>query len=245
MALKDPDDSVIAIFKDFAMKNDGKSAVAGRPVFDDLEMVELHYPGSKNWSAHPATAFSHWGVDPLSGEQVKVTYAERFKRQYQQFKSHSTQTKAGTPLTYAPFLTEGRRAELRAQNIYTLEALASIDGQNLKNLGPGGREMKNAAMEFIEDSQRGAVNSQMQAEIEALRAKNQIMEEDLAILKKQAGKKPAPQPAVLESDEFADMTLDQLRAFVTAHTGQAPLGSLNRKNLLRLAREAQPKEAAE
>ena len=117
------------------------------------EIVELHYPGSRNWSAHPATSFSHWAIDPATGEQVKVTYAERFSRQYRQFKAHATQTKSGTPLTFATFLTEARRAELRAQNIYTVEALAAIDGQELKNLGPGGREMKNAAMEYIETSQ--------------------------------------------------------------------------------------------
>lgn len=237
MALRDPDDAVVAIFKQFATKNDGKSAAAGRPIFDDVEMVELHYPASKNWSAHPSTAFSHWAIDSVSGDQIKVSYAERFSRQYQQFKSHATQTKTGTPLTYAVFLTEARRAELRAQNIYTLEALAAIDGQNLKNLGPGGREMKNAAMEYIEDSQRGAVNTQMQAEIEALRAKNQLMEEDLATLKIKAAVKFDP------ADEFDGMSLEQLRQFITANTGQAPLGSLNRKNLLRLAREAQPEKA--
>ncbi len=106
----------------------------------------------------PATAFSHWEIDPQTGEQAKVTYAERFQRQYQQFKAHATQTKSGTPLAYAPFLTEARRAELRAQNIYTVEALAAIDGQELKNLGPGGRELKNAAMEYIEEAKARAPN---------------------------------------------------------------------------------------
>ena len=31
----------------------------------------------------------------------------------------------------------------RALNLYTVEQLAAIDGQELKNLGPGGRELKN------------------------------------------------------------------------------------------------------
>ena len=237
MAMRDPDDSIVAIFKEYAIKNEAKSAAAGRPVFDDMEVVELHYPGSKNWSPHPATSFSHWGIDPITGDQVMMTYAERFSRQYQQFKSRSIQTKSGTPLDYATFLTEGRRSELRAQNIYTVEALAAIDGQELKNLGQGGREMKNAAMEYIQDSQSGAVNTQMQAEIEALRAKNQLMEEDLAILKTRATEK------LNAADEFDDMDLNQLRKFIEAQTGYQPKGTLNRKNLLRMAREAVPKEA--
>ena len=50
------------------------------------------------------------------------------------------------------FLTEARRAELRAQNIYTIEALAAIDGLELKNLGMDGRDLKNKAMEYLEES---------------------------------------------------------------------------------------------
>jgi len=235
MSTKDPDDSIVAIFKELAVKDEVASLAAGRPVYTDTEIVELHYPGSKNWSAHPATSFSHWVTDPMTGEQVRVTYAERFRRQYNQFKSHATQTKTGTPLTYAAFLTEARRAELRAQNIYTVEALAHIDGQELKNLGQGGRDMKNAAMEYIQESQRGAVSAQVQAELEALRAKNQVMEEDLAALKARV---PGP------NDEFDEMDLPQLREYITSNTGQAPLGSLNRKNLLRLARDAAPEKAS-
>lgn len=240
MAPRDPDDSVLAMFKNFAVKNEAASSKAGRPVFDDLEIVEMRYPGSKNWAAYPATSFSHWGIDPQTGEQVKVTYAERFSRQYQQFKAHSTQTKSGTPINHAPFLTEARRAELRAQNIYTVEALAGIDGQELKNLGPGGRDMKNAAMEYIAEAQSGAVNTQMQAELEGLRAKNQAMEEALAAIMASQKKKDEP---VVNGDEFDGMDLEQLREFITSNTGVAPKGALNRKTLVRMARDAAPEKA--
>jgi hypothetical protein len=232
-----PDDSIVAIFKEHAVKNPEKSLAAGRPIYDDEELVELHYPGSKNWSAHPATSFSHWDTDPQSGEQIKVTFAERFSRQYQQFKAHAVQTKSGTPLTYAPFLTEARRAELRAQNVYTVEALAAIDGQELKNLGPGGREMKNSAMEYIENTQRGAISAQVQEELEVLRAKNQLMEEDLAALKNKA-------VGAIPTDEFDGMDRPQLRDYITANTGQEPIGALNTKTLRRMARDCQPEKAS-
>ena len=67
-------------------------------------------------------------MSPVDGSQQPISYAERFRRQHQQFKAESVQTKSGTPLEYGRFLTEARRAEMRAQNIYTLEALAAIDG---------------------------------------------------------------------------------------------------------------------
>jgi hypothetical protein len=74
-----------------------------------------------------------------------VTYAEVYNEQYRKFKAGQQQTVSGTPLSEAPFLTEGKRRELRALNIHTVEQLAGLDGANLKTLGMGGREWKNQA----------------------------------------------------------------------------------------------------
>ena len=230
---RDPDNNLVATFRMLAQKNEAKSAEAGRPIFDDVEVVEVRVPGSRNWQPFPATAISHWSVDPVTGEQVKVTYAERFAHQYRQFKAQQQQTKSGTPLDHAPFLTEGKRAELRAQNIYTVEQLAAIDGQELKNLGPGGREQKNRATEFISESKSGAPSTQLVAELEAMRARMAVLEEDNKALKKTGGEGP-----------FRDMTEEQIREYIATNTGHAPTGTLNRKTLVRMAMDARPSKAA-
>jgi len=229
----DPDAALIVLFRHSAVPNEGKSVKEGRPIFDDVEVVEVRFPGSRSMSVFPATSVSHWAVDPHTGGQVQVTYAERFARQYQQFKQHAAQTKSGTPLSHAPFLTEGRRAEFRALNIYTVEALAVVDGQELKNLGPGGRDLKNRAMEFIAESKAHAPSMQLQAELDGLRARNAVLEEDMAAVKKQQA-----------SSEFEDMTEDQLRDFIKTHTGHTPQGNVNRKTLVRMATDARPSKAA-
>lgn len=233
MPARDPDDAIVALFKHIAVKNEAKTLAAGRPIFDDVEVCEIHIPGSKNSGVYPALAFCRWVDDPLTGEQSKQTYAERFSRQYQQFKAQAVQTKSGTPLANAPFLTEARRAELRAQNIYIIEQLAAIDGQELKNLGPGGREMKNKAIEFIDEGLKTAPNLQLQAELDSLRARNQLLEEDNERIK-----------SLVPSDEFDDMSMEQLREFIKANTGHEPQGNLNRKALLRLAQLARSPEKA-
>jgi hypothetical protein len=230
---QDPDASVVALFKTLAVKNESESIKQNRPVFDDIDVVELRYPGSKNVGCYPATGFSHWIVSPIDGSQQPLTYAERFKRQYQQFKSESVQTKSGTPLSYALFLTEARRAELRAQNIYTIEALAAIDGMELKNLGMNGRDLKNKAQEYLDEAKTGAPNTQMLAELEALRARNAILEEDNKRIAP-----PADEFTSTHQDRFDGMNIEQLREFVATNTGQTPLGSSSRKTLLRLARDA-------
>jgi hypothetical protein len=234
MATRDPDASLVAVFKIMAKKNEAKTLGAGRPIYDDEEVCEIRIPGSRNSGVYPAVSISHWMEDIETGEQKPISYAERFSRQYRQFKEHGVQTKSGTPLDHAPFLTVSRRAELRAQNIYTVEALAAIDGQELKNLGVGGRELKNAAAEYINASLQMAPNLQLQAELESLRARNQLLEEDVERIK-------AAQTA---EGEFAEMTLEQLREYITAQTGKPPLGSLNRHSLIRLAKMSKPEKAA-
>jgi hypothetical protein len=228
MPMKDPDAAAVALFKHYAKPNEAKTRELGRPIFDDTEVVEIRFPGMKDIKVYPATEFSHWDVDPETGAQVKVTYAERFNRQYMQFKARAQQTKSGTPLDHARFLTEAKRAELRAQNIYTVEALSIVDGQELKNLGPGGRELKNQAMEYIEEGRKAAPNLQMQAELEALKARNAVLMEDLEASKSKV------------DSEFRDMTNEQLREYITANTGHAPVGSANRKTLERMCMEARP-----
>jgi len=239
LAEKNTDAALVVVFKNHAVLNEAKSAKEGRPIFDDVEVCEIRSPGSRNSSIQPATAVSHWDIDPNTGAQVKVTYAERFRKQYQQFKQQQHQTIAGTPLDYAPFLTEGRRAELRAMNVYTVEQLAHVDGQELKNLGGGGRDLKNRAIEYLEDAKSKSVNTRTAAENEALRARVALLEEDKSALEQRLQEhKPA------SGGRFDDMTDDQLRDFITTHSGHTPQGQLTRKTLLRMAQDIRPKDKA-
>jgi len=236
-AYRDPDDVLVVLFKYFAKENEAKSLEAGRPIFDDLEVCEIRAPGSRDVKVFPATSFSRWLDDPHTGRQVKQTYAERFAHQYRQFKAQATQTKSGTPLEHAPFLSEGKRAELRAQNVYTVEQLAAIEGTELKNLGPFGREMKNKAEEYIAEGKSSAPNRQMLAELEALRARNAVLEEDMQAKHKNADD---------AEGEFAQMDLDQIREYITVNSGQEPIGAknMNRKTLVRLAANLRPEKVA-
>lgn len=235
MMPQDHDSVLIVLFRNDAVPNAAKSAAAGRLIADDREVCEIRFPGARNVSVFPAHALCPQPVnDPYTGASRTVTYAERFAPQYRQFTARVAQTRSGTPLEYAPFLTEARRAELRALNIYTVEALASIDGNELKNLGPGGRELKNQAEDFIERSKRGAAPVQMEAELTALRARNQVLEDDVALLKLKAVTPDAP-PA---KEEFAAMSAEQLRNYIVARTGHTPHGSLTTKVLIRMATDA-------
>ena len=227
------DDKLVVTFRNHAVKNDARSAQEGRPIYDDIEVCDMRMPGARNTApVAPALEFSHWDIDPITQAIVgRVTYAERFSKQYQQFKARQTQTMHGTPLTEVAFLTEAKRAELRAQNIYTVEQLAHIDGQELKNLGIDGRNWKNRATEYLEEAKVKAPSTQMLVELEALRARNAVLEEDNETMKKRA-----------QSDEgdFFGMSDDALRDYIKTITGQSPKGDLPRKILVRMATDVKP-----
>jgi hypothetical protein len=231
----DETSGVVAVFRNDVRKNVAKSVEAGRPIFDDIELVEVRHPGSRDIGVYPAMEASHWADDPVTGEYRRYTFAERFSKQYQQFKDHQHQTKAGTPLDYLSFLTEAKRAELRALNIYTAEALAIIDGQQLKNLGPNGRELKNQTIEFLASSSETARITRLEAELETLKAQNQVLEDDI-----KAGVAQPKEPP----SEYDGMSDTQLREHIKALTGVAPKGHPNRRTLIRMAQEQKDNVAA-
>jgi hypothetical protein len=234
--LQDPDSVLIVLFKNGTQENPAKSLKEGRPIFDDVELCEIRQPGSRDVKIFPAHAFCpEKKRDLYSGGERSITYAERFAHQYKQFAAQTAQTRTGTPLEFVPFLTAARRAELRGLNIYTAEALAHIDGQELKNLGPGGRELKNQAEAYIEQARHGAPALEAAAELEALRARNRVLEDDNAALKS------APKESLKES--FDDMSVEQLREYITERTGHAPHGALSQKVLKRMAEDATTKAA--
>ena len=232
------------MFQNGAVPNPAKSLEAGRPIFDDREEVIIRIPGSRDVKVFPAhTLSTGWEIDPETGEQHQITYAERYPAQYRQFKEHAAQMMGGTPLSYAPFLTEARRSELRALNIYTVEALAIIDGQELKNLGQGGRELKNSAENYIAATKNRAADSKAQEEIEALRAKVTMLESDSkrmgAIIEENKQRMAPDAEPALQTTPYDAMTVDQLREYIQSKTGFPVHGNgLSRKVLIRMAAEA-------
>ena len=227
----DPDENLVVIFTDHAILNEAKTLAAGRKIYDTMQVCKIYTPGSKDNSVAPALGHSHWIIDPETGGEVSVSYAERFKPQYRQYKERRTQTKSGTPLSEVPFLTAGRQAELRALNVYTLEQLAGIDGQELKNLGPGGRDLKNRAQEYIAESYAAAPSKALAIEFEKLKARNQVLEEDNELLKTKL---------VSGEAEFEDMSSDALKEYIKVNTGAAPIGQPSRRTLIRMAMDCRP-----
>ena len=186
--------------------NETKSKEAGRPIFDEMEVCEVSFPANRQ-TIGVFPAHEEYGFRETNNEfgvlREKITYAMQFNDQYLKFKSGDAQSMGGTPLSELPFLTEGRRLELKALKIYTAESLAALDGANLKMLGQGGRDLKNKATAYLETAQKTATVSGVKEALAERDAELAAMREQLAKLTAGA-KAEKPASRVSEFDTFED-----------------------------------------
>jgi hypothetical protein len=170
---------VYVVFKNHSTMNEAKSKELGRPVYDDLEVIEIRFAANRQTvGVFPAHELCEWGVDQNTGIRQRITYAQKYPDQYKAFKHGAAQSASGTPIEELTFLTQGKRLELKALNIYTAEALAELDGVNLKALGMSGRELKNQAQAYLDAAASTSDVLKMAAEIETLKAQLAAKDDD-------------------------------------------------------------------
>jgi hypothetical protein len=172
-------------------------------------------------------AHDTWKWDTIDGINQPITYAMRFPDQYKCFKANEAQAMSGTPLEELPFLTQAKRSELKALSIYTAEALASLDGNPLKQLGMGGRELKNQALAYLDRSTDSAAVTRLAAEVEQLKA---------ALAATQGQPQQAPATDAVASP-FADMDEEAMKEWIKDASGSRPRGNPSRETLIRMCDE--------
>lgn len=213
---------IVPTFKNHAVINDAKTREQGRPIYDDVEICEIRMAANRQTvGVFPAHEVWQW-VDNPDGSREPQTYAMRFPEQYKQFKNNETQARSGTPIEELPFLTQGKRYELKALNIHTAETLAALDGQPLKQLGVGGRDLKNQAQAYLDSAKQTASLSHKDAEIEKLKKQIADLQED----------KPKK-----STSPFDDMDDDSIKEWIADATGSKPRGNPSHETLVRMADE--------
>lgn len=214
-------DLIVPRFFIHTVQDPKASKEAGRPIFKDIEAVEIRMAANKQTVAvFPAHEFWAWGE--IDGVRQKISYAMRFTDQYKRFKANEAQAMTGTPLEELPFLTQAKRSELKALSIYTAEALASLDGHPLKQLGMGGRELKNQAEAYLSRATDSAAVTRLAAENESLRAALAAMQQ--------------PQAPVAGSP-FAEMDEEAMKEWIKDATGSRPRGNPSKETLVRMCDE--------
>lgn len=164
------------------VQNHLKSKDAGRPMFDDIEMLEIKWSGNTKSEFHvPVNDRCDRPLrNPENNDRYYVRWREHpdFIKAYEAFKAGHGAQSSGTPLSELPFLSEGRRAELRAINIHSAEQLAGLTGAQIGKYGFGMGDLCKQAQNYLErargtelDVRHEREKEEMRAELSDLRAK--------------------------------------------------------------------------
>lgn len=199
----------VPFFKADSVYMEAASKAEGRPIYKDVELVEIRIAGERNYTP---TFPAHEVWKHINGEPV--TYAQRFPKEYAMFAAGREQVADGTPLSELPFLTEGERATLRRLKVYTAEALATLEGANLKNLGPKAREFKSQAEAYLNRASGASQSVALAAEVEALKA--QLAELSAA---------PASASTLDNSSEDEAAEKERIKSLIAEATGSRPKGN--------------------
>lgn len=140
---------------------------AQRPIYKDIEFVEMMIPGDKH---------------NIVVEPVDHVNKQRFASRYAQFKQGQAEQVIGTPLSAANLCTPAQIKELEFFNIRTVEQLAGLNDGNTQNM-MGLTGLKQAAQKYL-DKANSVATLREQVE-EKFANERTAMQKELALLREQ------------------------------------------------------------
>lgn len=223
-------DRTVPVFRVIAAHNPHKSAEQGRPVYDDVEMVEIHIPGDRN---------------SVAWERVQEHHKLRWPRQYEEFKAGKVAATSGTPLAQWPGLSMSQIAEMAALHIRSVEDLAGLTDNRLDRLGPGGRTLRERARVYLAAAAGEAPMAKLVTENQQLRDQLVGLTEQIGEMKSLIDglRATATRPAAAEPDDEADDGESDLPRATAARLGAA-LAAADRRDAPRRGRPPGRKASA-
>lgn len=231
------------------IKNELESKKQGRPIFEDVEVCEVRFSGNREKVIH-APAHEVFRTDrDIEGNTNEITYALAYNEQYRAFKAGDAQTLRGTPLSEVSFLTPAKVLMLKALSVHTVESLAALDGNNLKQLGMGGRELKVQAQTYLDNAAGSADVLRQASLIEKLEEQNKLLRARLAGAPDAAEGEETDAPALAGPEDpnaspFFTMGADDIKNWIQEATGNRPLGNPSHATLVKRADEVNAEIAA-
>lgn len=149
-------DGAIPRFYTRPVQSKYKSNLAGRPIFEDREFVEILVPGDRK---------------TVVDEMVKDEHRRRWPRAYEAFRSGQEAPTEGTPLAEWPGISRSLVEELRFSKVFSVEQLAGLtDDQLAKTIQMGGFALREKAQRFLESAKGSEPMEKLAAENEVLKA---------------------------------------------------------------------------
>lgn len=161
---EESDKSLAVRFHLMPMKNEEASVEAGRPIYKDVEFIDIRVRGDRN---------------NLVSRPVRDDDRARFRSVYQNFVNGNREVVTGTPLSQWPMMSASQVEELKYFGFSTVEELAKA-GDNVVAKMMGLQGLKNKAIAYLELAAGGAPLEKMQAQLTDLANKLETAERTAA-----------------------------------------------------------------
>ncbi len=176
---RDPsDDQLLVKFFWHPEKDEKASTEEGRPIFREVEYIQIQVPGQK---------------DTIVQRPAFAEDKERFPRHWAAFQNKEEMPVSGTPLDQWPRISRAQVEELKYFNIHTVEQLAELSDTNAQNFRAI-QNLKREAVAYVEEAKGNAPMVKMAEELEA-------RDNEIDTLKKQMAEMAEDLKAMRESDD--------------------------------------------
>lgn len=151
-----------------AHQDEAKSAAEGRPVFEDVDYIEIASPGDR----------SNIVQRPIEQDDIA-----RFRRLYESWKAgQSTDGVVGTLLREVPWVSRSQVEELAYFKVRTVENLAALPDSALGSFGPGVGALRERAKAYLRDAKAQAPMAELNKRLEERDAQIAALREQVAEL---------------------------------------------------------------
>ncbi len=145
------DENLYVRFFTAPIQNKQKSAEAGRPIFEDKEMIQIMVPGSK---------------DNIVVREIRKGHDDvRFPKQWAAFQNSEKEIVEGTPLAQWPIMSASQVEELKYFGIRTIEQLKEVPDSTAQNF-MGLQTLKQKAADWLAYVEETKEVSVLQADLE-------------------------------------------------------------------------------
>jgi len=143
-------DTAMPTFRVSSVYNERESKKTGKPVYDNVEMIQIITPGDK--------------LTVVDGP-VKEYHRRRFSVQYDAWKRGEEAPTVGTPLSTWAQCSPADVAVLKSSNVKTVEQLAEMPEANRPQM-PNFHDLQKKAQEFLKVIDNNAAVTAMQTMVE-------------------------------------------------------------------------------
>lgn len=143
-----------AIFKIIPVRMGALSEAAGRDIWEDREFIEIYLPGGKTV------------ISKEPSEDEKRQYA----MEYQAFKDGLAGVYEGTSIEVLPRISPAQVENLRSLKVFTIQHLAQYPDGRIGDIGMGGRELQNRAIEYLKANDSAKYIVELKQQLAAMQA---------------------------------------------------------------------------